>query len=83
MPVGCPSQSDQPTDLLPKGGDCMKAKQGLEGIVFSDTRLSEIDGQAGKLSYCGYDIRDLAAKASYEEVYCCINACLPSPSYNC
>jgi citrate synthase len=46
----------------------MKAKQGLEGIVFSDTRLSEIDGQAGKLSYCGYDIRDLAAKASYEEV---------------
>jgi citrate synthase len=42
-------------------------KYGLEGVVFTETRLSAIDGEAGKLSYCGYDIRDLAANATYEE----------------
>jgi citrate synthase len=45
----------------------VEIKRGLEGVVFTETHLSAIDGEAGKLSYCGYDIRDLAAKASYEE----------------
>jgi citrate synthase len=42
-------------------------KRGLEGVVFTDTHLSSIDGEAGQLTYCGYDIADLAAHASYEE----------------
>jgi citrate synthase len=42
-------------------------KRGLEGVLFTETYLSAIDGQAGKLSYCGYDIKDFAARASYEE----------------
>jgi citrate synthase len=42
-------------------------KRGLEGVIFTETYLSAIDGEAGKLSYCGYDIKDLAAQASYEE----------------
>ena len=42
-------------------------KRGLEGVIFTETHLSSIDGEAGKLTYCGYDITDLAAKASYEE----------------
>jgi citrate synthase len=42
-------------------------KRGLEGVIFTETYLSAIDGLAGKLSYCGYDIQDLAASASYEE----------------
>lgn len=42
-------------------------KRGLEGVIFTETYLSTIDGEAGKLSYCGYDISDLAAGASYEE----------------
>jgi len=42
-------------------------KWGLEGVVFTQTHLSSIDGEAGKLSYCGYGIDDLAARASYEE----------------
>ncbi len=46
----------------------MEIKRGLEGVVFTETYLSAIDGKAGKLSYCGYDINDLAAEASYEEV---------------
>ena len=42
-------------------------KRGLEGVIFTETYLSAIDGEAGKLSYCGYDISDLADRASYEE----------------
>jgi citrate synthase len=42
-------------------------KRGLEGVVFTETHLSAIDGEIGRLSYCGFDITDLAAKASYEE----------------
>ncbi len=42
-------------------------KRGLEGVIFTETYLSAIDGEAGRLSYCGYDIKDLADRASYEE----------------
>jgi citrate synthase len=41
---------------------------GLEGVVFTETRLSSIDGEAGRLAYCGFDINDLATNATYEEV---------------
>ena len=27
-------------------------KRGLEGVIFTETYLSAIDGNAGKLSYC-------------------------------
>ncbi len=43
-------------------------KRGLEGVIFTETHLSSIDGEAGKLAYCGYDIHDLATHANYEEV---------------
>jgi len=46
----------------------MDIKRGLEGVVFAETTLSKIDGQKGELSYCGYDIQDLAEQATYEEV---------------
>ncbi len=42
--------------------------RGLEGVVALDTELSHIDGQKGELIYRGYDIDDLAEKASFEEV---------------
>ena len=45
----------------------VEIKRGLEGVVFTETHLSAIDGEAGTLSYCGYGIEDLAARASYEE----------------
>ena len=41
---------------------------GLEGVVACRTKLCQIDGQAGKLFYCGYPIEDLAQNASFEEV---------------
>ncbi len=42
-------------------------KRGLEGVYFTDTTISAIDGERGRLSFCGYDISDIAARASYEE----------------
>jgi citrate synthase len=42
--------------------------KGLEGIVANSTRLSDVLGQEGILIYSGYDINELAGKASYEEV---------------
>jgi citrate synthase len=41
--------------------------KGLEGVVAAETRISDVDGQQGRLFYAGYDIADLAAHASFEE----------------
>ena len=43
-------------------------KKGLEGVLVAESALSNIDGDAGKLVYRGYDIEDLAREASFEEV---------------
>ncbi len=42
--------------------------RGLEGVHIDTTTISRIDGQRGELVYRGYDIRELADKASFEEV---------------
>ena len=42
--------------------------KGLEGITVAESGLSHIDGAEGRLVYRGYDIDDLAERASYEEV---------------
>jgi citrate synthase len=41
---------------------------GLEGIVASQTAISMVDGQNGRLIYQGYVIADLAEQMSFEEV---------------
>ncbi len=52
--------------------------RGLEGVVALDTELSYINGQEGELLYRGYDIKDLAKNASFEEVaYLLWNGTLP------
>ena len=42
--------------------------KGLEGVVAAETRLSDVQGEAGELIYCGYNIHELAGNVSYEEV---------------
>lgn len=44
----------------------MSQNKGLEGIVVADSRISSIIGS--QLTYCGYDIDDLAENALFEEV---------------
>lgn len=43
------------------------AIRGLENMVAGDTRISTVDGAAGRLIYSGYEIRNLAANASFAE----------------
>lgn len=53
--------------------------RGLEGVVALDSELCFIDGRKGELVYRGYDIADLAANATFEEVaYLLWNGDLPT-----
>ncbi|MFN8592651.1 MAG: citrate/2-methylcitrate synthase [Thermomicrobiales bacterium] len=56
---GTTAVSDRPA--LPK-------PEGLEGVVAASTALSHVFGEQGKLVYRGYDIHELAGRASFEEV---------------
>ena len=59
--------------------DGVKINRGLKGIYFERSAVSEIDGAAGRLSYRGYDIDDLAEHGSFEEVaYLLIHGDLPT-----
>jgi len=42
--------------------------KGLEDVVAAETAISDIDGREGKLWYVGYDIKELAASSTFEEV---------------
>src|SRR5262245_19157717 len=42
--------------------------RGLEGVVAAETKLCDLDGKNGRLAYAGYDIDELARRASFEEV---------------
>jgi citrate synthase len=53
--------ADVEEGILPK-------PEGLEGIVAASTALSHVFGEEGRLVYRGYDIHELAGKASFEEV---------------
>jgi citrate synthase len=41
---------------------------GLRGVKIAQTRISDVDGDAGRLIYRGYTIQDLASRATFEEV---------------
>lgn len=44
------------------------AASGLDGINVADTRLSDVDGERGRLVLAGRDVEALAGEASFEEV---------------
>jgi len=52
---------------------------GLRGIEIADTKISNIEGEIGKLIYRGYDIFDLAKNSNFEETaYLLIYDSLPN-----
>lgn len=57
------------------------ADRGLEEVIAASTRLSDVDGKAGRLWYVGYGIEDLAEHSTSEEViYLLQNLQLPTES---
>jgi citrate synthase len=56
-----------------------KPTRGLADVVAASTALSDIDGAAGRLSYRGYDIHDLAGRISFEEcIHLLVRGTLPT-----
>lgn len=54
--------------------------EGLEGVVAAVTRLSHVDGEAGRLTIAGFAVEDLAPAAGFEEVaYLLLHGRLPEP----
>lgn len=54
---------------------------GLEGVVVAATRLSEVDGERGRLIIGGYPVEELAPHAHFEEVLFLLwHGRLPSPA---
>lgn len=52
-----------------RGGEVQSQVQaGLEGVVASASAICFVDGSEGRLLYQGYDIHDLAAHCTFEEV---------------
>jgi citrate synthase len=49
-------------------GTTQQAGAGLEGVIAGESEICFIDGQAGILSYRGYNIHTLAEHATFEEV---------------
>jgi len=57
------------------------APKGLDGVIVTQTKISKIDGQKGKLLYRGFDATELSSLLSFEEVsYLLWCGKLPSPS---
>jgi len=46
----------------------LEKQSGLEGVVAAATRLSRVDGEAGKLTLAGYAVEEIAPRASFEEM---------------
>ena len=42
--------------------------KGLEGVIANESKLSNVEGLEGRLSYLGYHIDDLVENCTYEEV---------------
>jgi citrate synthase len=52
--------------------------EGLDNVVAASTRLSEVDGEAGRLTIAGYAVDDLAPAATFEDVaFLLLNGKLP------
>jgi citrate synthase len=43
-------------------------QSGLEGVVVAETRLSEVDGERGRLVICGHDVEELAQGCDFESL---------------
>lgn len=59
----------------------MTTTEGLEDVVAAHSRICDLDGKLGKLSYYGVDIHDLARHSSFEETaYLLWHGALPTKS---
>ena len=54
-------------DAIDTAAEPLPFKSGLEGVVAAQTRLSDVDGEAGRLTIAGLQLDHLAPRATFEE----------------
>ena len=62
-----PPEPGMPEAGVPGPTKSLVPAVGLEGVIVAQTEISTVDGVAGRLTYCGYDIHDLARDSTFEE----------------
>jgi citrate synthase len=54
---------------------------GLEGVLVAETRLSEVDGERGRLILAGHEIEELALASTFEDaLFLLFKGALPTPA---
>lgn len=48
--------------------ESVEIKEGLDGVFVAATRLSDVDGERGRLVIAGHDVESLARRATFEDV---------------
>lgn len=68
-PISGETPDREPRDREPResaSADRAPVHEGLAGVVATSTRLSRVEGEAGRLTIAGYDVADIAPRARFE-----------------
>src|ERR1044071_1987325 len=65
MQTHAPSRST-PSETLASRAPSSTVHEGLQGIVATETRLSRVEGDVGRLTIAGYDVGDIAPRVPFE-----------------
>jgi citrate synthase len=67
--------------MTASGTSASESRPGLDDVVVAETRLSQIDGERGRLVLRGHDVEELAARVPYEGVFGLLfEGALPDPA---
>src|SRR4051794_17201149 len=70
-------QTGHPTHPDPKANSAAASENpsssGLDGVVVASTRLSHVDGEAGRLVIAGHDIEQAALELTFEQMFELLN----------
>jgi citrate synthase len=65
--VSSPSTSSrEPSSREPAAPALAPVHEGLAGVVATETRLSRVEGEVGRLTIAGYDVADIAPRLPFE-----------------
>ncbi|MCC6728217.1 MAG: citrate synthase [Chthonomonadales bacterium] len=62
------TETQERTESAPARANGSRIQGGLEEVVAGQSNICYIDGKHGRLLYYGYDVAELAAQSSFEEV---------------
>src|SRR5690349_20073905 len=66
MPSNASSVHSSPSTFKHEAPALAPVHEGLAGVVATATRLSRVEGEAGRLTIAGYDVADIAPRVPFE-----------------